>query len=124
MKEDFAVFTQWYQTLDWIVATAERLPKHARFSFATRMVNLGLDTMELVIQAIYTKERVHILDHINLLLEKQRVMFRLACDRRYLSIGQHEHIARALNDTGRMIGGWRRSILEKSRASAGTGDLF
>lgn len=122
MKESYSIFTQWYQTLDWILATSERVPKHARFSIASRMANLGLDTMELIVQAIYTKDRLDILDEINLLLEKQRIIFRLACDRRYLSVKQHEYIAQALDVTGRMIGGWRRKKHGQSGTLAGTSD--
>lgn len=108
MTENYPVFTQWYDTLQWILTAVERFPKHVRFSIVSRLTDAALDTMTLIIEAIYTKERRHILDKINLLLEQQRVLFRLAHDRQYLSIKQHEHIANALNVTGRMIGGWRK----------------
>lgn len=117
MKEDYPVFLHWYQTLDWILSAAERFPKNARFSLASRLADAALDTMELLVETIYTKDRLHLLERVNLSLEKQRVLFRIACDRKYISIKQHEYIARALNDTGRMVGGWRKETLEKSRLS-------
>ncbi len=117
MKENYPIFVHWYTTLDWILATAERFPKNARFSLASRVADEALDTMQLVIEAIYTKERIPLLDRINLSLEKQRVFFRIACDRKYISLKQHEHIARAMNETGRMVGGWRKKSLEKNRQS-------
>lgn len=116
-KDDYPLFVHWYQTLDWILSTVERFPKHARFSIASRLADAALDTMTLIVEAIYTKNRIRLLNRINLLLEQQRVLFRVACDRRYLSIRQHAHIAAALDEAGRMVGGWRKSSRAKSRVS-------
>ena len=62
----------------------ERFPRNARFSLASRLADMALETMELIIEAIYTKNRLHILNTINLYMEKQRVLFRIAHDRRYM----------------------------------------
>lgn len=115
MKENYPLFVHWYKTLNWILSAIEKFPKNARFSIASRIADAGLDTMESIIEAIYTKDRIHILDRINLHLEKQRVLFRIAFDRHFISAGQHEYIAKALDETGRMTGGWRNQTLEKKR---------
>ena len=112
MKEDYPLFVHWYKTLDWILSTVERFPKNARFSLASRQAVCALETIELIIVAIYTKKRVHILDRINLHMEKQRVLFRIAYDRRYISVRQYEYIARAIDVAGKMTGGWRKQIIE------------
>jgi hypothetical protein len=116
-KEDYPIFRFWYQTLDTILSAIERFPRHARFSVASRLADAALDTLTLIVEAMYTRNRLRLLDRINLLLEQQRVLFRVACDRRYLSIKQHAHIAAALDETGRMVGGWRKTSRAKSRAS-------
>ena len=110
MKEKYPLFVHWYQTLDWILSTVERFPKNARFSLGNRISDSGLDIVELVTEAIYTRKRSHILDRINMEIEKQRVLFRIAHDRRYISTRQYEHIARALDTAGRMAGGWKKSL--------------
>ncbi len=117
MRENYPLFVHWYQTLDWILAVVEGFPKNARFSLASRLANIGLDTMELTVEAIYTRDRLHILNRINLCLEKLRVLFRISFDRKYISPGQYEHIARAIDEAGRMVGGWRKETLEKSGQS-------
>ena len=89
MKEDYPLFMHWYRTLDWILATVERFPRNARFSVASRLADAALDTMELIVEAIYTRDRLHILDRLNLCLEKQRVLFRIAHDRKYISPRQY-----------------------------------
>jgi hypothetical protein len=110
MNENYPLFTHWYKTLDWILSAVEKFPKNARFSLASRIADAALDTMESIIEAIYTKDRAYILNRINLYIEKQRVLFRIARDRGYLSIKQHEFIARALDEAGRMTGGWKKSL--------------
>lgn len=117
MKETYPLFVHWYDTLNWILATVERFPKHARFSLASRLADAALDTMTLIVEAIYAKQRVRLLDRVNLLLEQQRVLFRIACDRQYLAKRQYEYIANALDEAGRMVGGWRKKSRAKSRAS-------
>jgi 23S rRNA-intervening sequence protein len=117
MRDDYPLFVHWYKTLDWILSTVERFPKNARFSLASRLADAALDTIELIIESIYTKNRAHILDKINLYMEKQRVLFRIAHDRRYISTPQHEYIAKAIDEAGRMIGGWRKKSGEKSQQS-------
>ncbi len=117
MNENYPIFVHWYKTVDWILSSVERFPKNARFSLASKISNFALDTMELIVQAIYTRHRLRLLQQINLLLEQQRVLFRIAHDRRYISPRQHEHIANALNEAGCMIGGWRKETNEKNRKS-------
>ncbi len=109
MKEDYPLFVHWFNTLDWTLGMVENFPKNARFSVASRISDLALDTLELVIEAIYTKQRQPILDRINLVLEKQRVLFRLSHQRRYISTRQYRHVSEAIDEAGRMVGGWRKS---------------
>ena len=109
-REDYPLFVHWYKTLSWILTTVERFPKQARFTIGQRLIDSSLDIVEHIIEAIYTKKRAHILDSINLSLEKQRVLFRIAHDRRYLSTQQYEYIVKALDEAGRMTGGWRKSL--------------
>lgn len=117
MKEGYPLFNHWYQTLSWILDSVERFPKNARFSIASRISDAALDTMEGIIEAIYTKDRLHLLNRINLDIEKLRVLFRLANDRRFISMKQYEYIARELDKAGRMTGGWRKKLIETNRPS-------
>lgn len=115
MKENYPLFAHWYKTLDWILTTVENFPKKARFSLASRIADIALDTIELIVEAIYAKDRVHILDKINLYMEKQRILFRIAYDRRYISLRQHEFISTSVDEAGKMVGGWRKQSIEKNR---------
>jgi hypothetical protein len=109
MTSDYPLFEHWYQTLNWILSTIENFPKKARFSVASKISDEALKTIDLIIEAIYTKHRVMLLNAINLSLEKQRIFFRLSKDRQYISIKQYEFISKALNEAGKMVGGWKKS---------------
>lgn len=109
MSRDYPIFDHWYTTLDWILQTVEKYPKNARFSIASRIADISLDAMESVIEAIYSKNRKHILLKFNMHLEKLRVFFRLSHHRRYISVSQYEYISKAIDKAGRMAGGWIKS---------------
>lgn len=109
MKEDYPVYVAWMDATDWILSAVDRMPKAVRFSVSGRVANLALDVLEDIVEAIYTRERGPILRRANLHLEKLRVLFQLCHRRKYLSMKQYEHIAGAIDETGRMLGGWGKS---------------
>jgi hypothetical protein len=109
MKEDYPIYVKWSEVTDWILDTIEKFPKSVRFSLSSRIADLTLDIIEGIVEAIYTRQRGHILDRINLYMEKLRVLFRICFRRKYLSVKQYEYISGHLEETGKMIGGWRKS---------------
>ena len=96
MRADYPVFTKWYKTLDWILDKCEKFPKNVRFTVTSRIVNISLDVMEGIIEAIYTKNRAYILQRVNLYIEKLRVFFRISFERRYISERQYVYISTEL----------------------------
>lgn len=108
MNKTYPLFEHWYKTLDWILSSVEKFPKNARFSLASRIADLALEAMELIIEAIYSKNRSSIFDTLNLNFEKLRVLFRISHDRKYISVKQYEYISKAINEAGKMTGGWRK----------------
>jgi hypothetical protein len=57
-------------------------------------------------EAIYRRDRRVHLARANLGLEKQRFFFSLAHEQRHLDTRRYEHAARAIDEVGRLIGGW------------------
>lgn len=116
MKEDYPLFVEWSKTLDWILDVAEKYPKSVRFTLSGRIANLGLDVLEGIIEAIYSRNRVEKLKSINLCIEKLRVLFRISHQRRYISTKQYEYISQRLDESGRMVGGWRKADEARGKA--------
>lgn len=106
----FPVFEKWYAACDWILQTCERMPKHCRFTLGGRIANLALDLTALLTEAIYDRERGPLLRRANLILEQLRIFFRLAHDRRFISLPQYEHAGRLLHEVGSMVGGWQKTL--------------
>lgn len=102
------VFMKWMEFLKWLLPVTDRFPKKYHFTFSNRIDNLALDVVEDLVEARYTKDKTAILRRANLRLERMRMLLRLAHDLRVLSHDSHEHAAKAMNEVGRMLGGWLR----------------
>lgn len=108
MKEDFPLFVKWYDLMNYLIDRLEKFPRNVRFTVSDRMFNVILDVSDLIVTAIYSRERKEVLDRINLHLERLRVYIRLCHDRRYISTKQYGHISVQINEVGSMVGGWRK----------------
>ena len=51
-----------------------------------------------------------LLDDANVALELMRHEFRIAFSQRLVSTGQVEHATRLIDEVGRQVGAWRRSL--------------
>ena len=74
---DLPVFVAWLDFLAWLLPTTARLPRHVRFTFANRIDNLGLDIVEDLVEARYSRHKIPMLARADLRLEKMRVLVRL-----------------------------------------------
>ncbi len=103
---DYPIFVLWYKNLDWILDKCEKMPVNTRFTIANRLATVAIDNIELLTEAIYAKDKQIYLQKFNLNLEKIRIFFRIAYDRRYISGAQYGYISEQLNETGKMLGAW------------------
>ncbi len=87
-SSDYPLCEHWYQTMNWIMDRCDRMPKHTPFTVSGRIVQLSIDTAELISEAIYTRERQTLLLTVNRNLEKLRLYFRLSKDRQYTGVSQ------------------------------------
>jgi hypothetical protein len=104
----------WERILGDILDRTMKFPRHARFTFASRIDGLALDILDRLVAARYARsgEKAAALREVDGLLSRLRVLLRVAHDRKYLSTGGLEHVARKLDEAGRMLGGWQRQLTE------------
>ncbi len=107
-KSDLPIFILLTEFLKWLFARTESFPKSARFTFADRINNLGLDLFEMIIEARFSRNKELTLRGANLKLEKMRLLLRLSFEQRFLSLKQLEFGASKINEIGRMLGGWEK----------------
>ena len=108
-----------YQLLNWLMPTVAKFPREQRFLLGDRIQTTAFDVLEALIEATYTRERRAHLARANLGLEKLRFFFRLAHEQRHLDARKYEHAARAIDEVGRLVGGWAKSSGAQSGASNG-----
>lgn len=108
-----------YHFLVWLIPTVTKFPKNHKFTLGDRIQGTAIDVLEALIEATYTSDRVQHLRHANLGIEKLRFLLRLAADLTLLDRRRYEHAARALDETGRLVGGWIKAhAAAKGGASA------
>ncbi len=78
MLSDYPIFEKWYSLLDWILDRVDSFPKSVRSTVSDRISNISLNTLELIIEMVYSKNKKPKLNFINLNLEKLRIFFRLS----------------------------------------------
>ncbi len=100
---------KWYQFLRWLVPTVEKIPKAQKFTLGDRIQTSALDVLERLIEATYSRQAAHLLVAANLGLEKLRFLFRLASDLQLLDLRRYEFAARAIDEVGRLVGGWMKA---------------
>lgn len=108
-RQTAPVLEKMYQFVLWLVPTVDKFPRAQKFLLGDRIQSSALDVLEGLVDAAYTKSRGPILARVNLGLEKLRFLFRLAKDLHYLDLRRYEFAARALEEIGRMVGGWRKA---------------
>jgi hypothetical protein len=115
------VVEQGYQTFLWVDERVASFPQLPRRLLGQRLVAAVLDALVATTEAAYLHgpRRAQRLDDANRLLTVSRILLRLARDRRHLSLDQHEHAMRLVDDWGRQIGGLLRA--ERARAGEGHG---
>ena len=77
---------------------------------------LTADQAKTLIQAKYTKNRQRLLEQANLTLEVLRFQMRLAKDLQCLKVNSYGFAGKAIDEIGRLVGGWLRSRPEETEA--------
>lgn len=108
--KDISALTKIYALLLWLIPILEKFPRSQKFLLADRIENLLLDILELVISAVYSKNKKDTLKEANLTLEKLRYLIRLCKDLKYLNIKRYEYISNSVNEIGTEIGAWIKSV--------------
>ena len=115
MADELPLFEHWYKVLGDLLDRTAKFPKHARFTFTTRVDNLVLDVLEAVVEARFAGagRKGAVLREADVKLAKLWILLRLCHARRYLGGRGYEHLMRGIDEAGRMVGGWRRQQAER-----------
>ena len=108
MKGELLVITRAFELVRELTRRTRKLPRDLKFVLGDRILSTGYDVLEILIDAKYSRAKKTLLLRANLLLERLRFQIRLCTEERFISLKQYEYLARLINETGSMIGGWQK----------------
>lgn len=107
--EELTVITKTYDLIVWSCHHTSKFPRNHRFVLGERVERNLYDLLETLIQAKYIRNRQALLEAANLKLEVLRFQMRLAKDLQCLTAKSYGFATKAIDEIGRLIGGWLRS---------------
>ena len=109
MQKITPVVEKHYQLILWMLPKIANFPKDQRFLLADRIERVLLDILEMLIEAVYSKNKREILIKVNLKLDVLRFMMRIAKDMKYVNIKAYDFFCQSSIEVGRMVGGWLKA---------------
>jgi len=106
------LLVKWYDYTKWVLERVDSFPKNQRFVLGTRLADAVVLVMELLGEAAYAGRvrKRELLEEVNRKIEVVRWLVRLVHDRKLIANRQFLFSARALEECGRMAGGWCKSL--------------
>jgi hypothetical protein len=101
-----------HNLLIWLIPLLDNFPRNRRFTLGERLEAGLLEILELLVEAAYAKTKRDVLKRANLRLAVVRHLWRMAHELRTISTKRYAHGAKLLDDLGKQIGGWQKSINE------------
>src|SRR3990172_2156414 len=108
-QAELTAITKAYDLVREITHRVAKFPRDFRFLLGDRILRNVYEVLDLLIEAKFSRDKVAILDRANLRLEQARFEIRPAHDEKLMSTHQYEVAARLVDETGRLVGGWRKS---------------
>ena len=109
------IFVKTYDLLLWIMQRTTKFPREHRFVMARQVQEAALRFQEHLIDAgaLPRENRPGKLGYLNkadVELTKLRFYLRLCRDLELLDPGQHRHASQLVDEVGRLLGGWFKSL--------------
>jgi hypothetical protein len=99
-----------YELVLWLLPKVEKFPRGFRFTVGDRIAGVGIDLLLVLVEAAYSAEKAELVAVASRRANGLRYLFRLAKDLRLLPLDSYGFAAERLDEVGRMIGGWEKSL--------------
>jgi hypothetical protein len=103
-----------YDFVLWLLPKVERFSRAYRFTVGERLSTTGLDVLLLLVEAAYSTRKEEMLHEATRKINSVRYLLRLAKDLKLLTVDSYGFAAERLDEIGRMVGGWRRSVEKRT----------
>jgi hypothetical protein len=107
------IFSRTFDLLSWLLPATNNFPRAHRHTFTTRLLNAAFDLREHLeaANARRGQARLEHLDRADEALNALRLYLRLAVQWEWLTAGQYKHAAAMLTEIGKLLGGWRKTVV-------------
>lgn len=99
-----------HELLLWLIPQIDKFPRVRRFTLGERLEIILLEVLESSVEAAFSRNKRAALQRANLRLEMVKHLWRVALELKAVAPRQHEHGARLMDELGRQLGGWLRSV--------------
>lgn len=112
---DIPIFKKTYDAYKLLYGYRLDVPRLDRYTVWEKCENFLLDVLENIVCASQTPrpEKIALLEHASMRLNLLRVFLRLAKDVKALDMKKYVIVEAHVDEIGRMLGGWLRSMREK-----------
>jgi len=112
MVEELPVIAKAFDLAKEMTERTRKFPRDLRFVLGDRILATTYDVFDALLEAKYSHAKRPTLDHANLLLERLRFQVRLCVEEKLMTVRQYDYLAGLIQETGRMTGGWRKSVCQ------------
>ncbi len=104
------VVAKTYDFVKWLLPKVENFPRAHKFTVGERLSVQGLDLLGALVEAAYSVRKDELLQTANRKVNSTRYLLRLAKDLKLMTMDSYAFSAEQLDEIGRMVGGWRKSV--------------
>ncbi|RDY70335.1 diversity-generating retroelement protein Avd [Halobacillus trueperi] len=109
-KEELAILQKAYDMIEYGYVALRQYPKSEKHTLAAETKRSMYDLMRLIIRANKRFHKKTTFQDIDIELENLRYLIRLGNGLGFLPFKKYENWSRKLNEVGRMLGGWMKSM--------------
>jgi hypothetical protein len=109
-KKELDIITTYYDFLLWVIPEISKIPKSFRFTLGEKMEMKLYEILDGLVEAKYAAEKRALLAGLNVSLEQVRFQLRLCEDLKAVGLQKHETGSKMVNEVGKRLGGWIRSL--------------
>jgi cytosine/adenosine deaminase-related metal-dependent hydrolase len=108
--EESPIFTRTYDLLRWLIPATLKFPRQQRFVLAEAVQQSALRFQEQIIAAGHSRQPRPVLEQADVTLAQLRAQIRLCHDLGLFSKSQYWHVAGMVNEVGKLLGGWLKTV--------------
>ncbi len=112
---DSPIFARCDTLVVWVLQATVRYPRHYRAALGKATQEAVLRLQRELVAAARRRDKRVALQAADESLHELRLLLRQGQTLDLLTIGQHEHVARMLDEVGRLLGGWRKQQAQAAR---------